>query len=182
MNKKKSCKIFFFGDSICFGQGVSVHKTWVSICSSRLGQEFPDIDFIINNPSINGNTTRMALERMSIAVQDHRPDILVVQFGMNDCNYWKTDGGHPRVSPKAYEANLEEIVDRAMIFGTKKIILHNNHTVAITDKYNYANIAYHESNIEYCDIVRKLSSRLSNVYFNDIEMGWKLYKIGRAHV
>ena len=39
-------------------------------------------------------------------VQSHEVDVLVVGFGMNDCNYWMTDKGVPRVSQNAFRANL----------------------------------------------------------------------------
>src|SRR6516165_6738095 len=87
-------RVFFFGDSICFGQGVSPHRIWVTRLSQRLAASISQThDLMVQNPSINGNTTRMALDRMAFDVQAHRPDVLIVQFGLNDCNVWESDQG-----------------------------------------------------------------------------------------
>ena len=45
--------IFIFGDSIAYGQLVSVNKTWVHKVANWL-----DNQYIIQNSSIMGNTTR----------------------------------------------------------------------------------------------------------------------------
>ena len=66
---------------------------------------------------VSGETTRMGLERFPRDVQAHEPEIVVIQFGHNDCNRWETDRGLPRVSPDAYVANLAEMVDRSRRFG-----------------------------------------------------------------
>ena len=105
-------KIFFFGDSICFGQYTSPHESWVTQISEKLNEVASERQFkiLIQNPSVNGNTTRQALERMPYDVQSHEPEILIVQFGMNDCNYWETDRGMQRVNPQSFEANINEII------------------------------------------------------------------------
>lgn len=110
--------IVFFGDCISFGQYVSIEQTWVVRVADRLHQRY---DVTVTNSSINGSTTRQALERMTYDLSKLHMDILLVQYGMNDANYWETDKGVPRVSPEAFEANLGEIVTRAVVFGVKKV-------------------------------------------------------------
>jgi len=155
-------KVFFFGDSICFGQGISLFKGWVARLSEKLWQYGNSIDCEIHltNTSINGNTTRLALERMPYDVQNNRPDILIIQFGMNDCNYWETDGGNPRVSLNAFEANLNEIIQRARSFVVQKVILNTNHPSA-RDKVTMTgtNITYQESNSQYNEVIRKVANQ-----------------------
>ena len=67
--------------------------------------------------AVPGDTTRLGLERFPRDVQAHEPDVVVIQFGHNDCNRWETDRGLPRVSPEAYVANLAEMIDRSRTFG-----------------------------------------------------------------
>ncbi len=67
--------------------------------------------------AVPGDTTRLGLERFPRDVQIHEPDVVVIQFGHNDCNRWETDRGLPRVSPEAYAANLAEMIDRCRAFG-----------------------------------------------------------------
>ena len=117
-------RVFFFGDSICYGQGISVHKGWIPKISSAF--EDNKLDVLVANSAVNGRTTRQALETMPFEIQNYKPEILIVQFGMNDCNYWLSDKGLPRVSKKSFKANLEEIITRGFNFGCKKILKMGN--------------------------------------------------------
>ncbi len=172
--------IFFFGDSICFGQGVSVFMGWVPRLAERIydfGLGF-GLDITTTNTSVNGNTTRMALERMPYDIQGGRPDILIVQFGMNDCNYWQTDRGLPRVSKAAFEANLHEVITRARAFGAKKVLLNTNHPSAKTrDIFPGTNITYQMSNEEYNDCIRNVAGAYNDgcVIFADIEKRFRAH-------
>jgi len=173
MTDNKPLRVVFFGDSICVGQGVSLYKGWVT----RIAQELDELgaahgrEIIVVNSSINGRVTRQALEDMPYHVQSGGVDIMVVQFGMNDCNYWQSDNGLARVSKKAFAANLEEIIERGRRFGAKKIILNNNHpTSRIKDVFPNTNITYQDSNEEYNQIIRQLAHELDNeIIFNDVE-------------
>ena len=168
-----STNVVFFGDSICFGQGVSIHRGWVP----RLSAEVEKIaietgrDALVINTAINGNTTRQALERMPYDVQSHGVDILIVQFGINDCNCWKTDRGLPRVSPAAFRANLAEIVDRGIAFGAKHVFLHTNHPTTRTDDVMaFTDKTYQQSNEEYNDLIRAAAADLGHrVVLIDLE-------------
>jgi lysophospholipase L1-like esterase len=158
--------IFFFGDSICFGQFISPHKVWIN----RISEELHKIEdkIIVFNPSHSGDTTRMALENMPFDVQGHGVDIILIQFGINDSNYWLSDGGLPRVSPKAYEANLLEIIERAKTFGAKHIFLDTNHPTNKTVIVNSKEIPHQLGNSRYNEIIRKVAKE-SGVQLIDIE-------------
>lgn len=166
-------KVIFFGDSICVGQFVSIHKGWVTCVSARLAEiDGPRVHPVVMNASANGRTTRLALEAMPYEVQSQHAPIVLLQFGMNDCNYWKSDPGVPRVSQKAFEANLEEIITRARRCGAKKILLNTNHPTALTDKIMPGTtISYQESNAEYNAVIRRVASNADPdvVVFTDIE-------------
>lgn len=150
--------IYFFGDSIAFGQGVSICDTWVCKTAEYLRNHVSE-NIVVNNHSINGNTTRMALERMPHDIQDKSIDILVVEFGMNDCNYWVTDCGVPRVSEEAFRANLTEIIERALVFHVKKILLLTNHISGRMDIMPNSSITYQQSNKKYNLIIREVAQR-----------------------
>lgn len=155
---KPSCKFFFFGDSISFGQGVSPHATWVGRLSAELDRVFPDAAIVVQNPSINGNTTRMALERIAFDVQSHKPDVVFVEFGLNDCNIWQTDNGLPRTSREGFATNLAEIVDRLRAAGAKIVALGTNHpTTRAEGVMGGSEINYEENNAVYAEIVRAVA-------------------------
>jgi len=156
-------RVVFFGDSICVGQGVSIHCGWVTRSSARLAEISKQYrrEILVVNASVNGNTTRQALERMPYDVQSHPIDILIAQFGMNDCNIWESDRGHPRVSPTAFAANLSEIVERGKIFGAKLVFLNTNHPSGrIFDCLPHSTTTYEEQNRLYNDIIRSVANAI----------------------
>lgn len=165
-------RVFFFGDSICFGQGVSIHRGWVTRLSAQLEAlgEALGRQVVVVNSSINGNTTRQALERMPYDVQSHGVDMLLVQFGMNDCNHWQTDRGLPRVSPRGFSANLHEIIDRGLRFGAQQVILNTNHPTSRDDAPMAHTIqTYQQANAAYNVIIREVAAARAGVLLNDIE-------------
>lgn len=169
---QRPIKIIFFGDSICVGQNLSIHRGWVTRVSARLAEmDDPRAQIIVLNASANGRTTRLALEAMPYEVQSQNADIIILQFGMNDCNYWQTDYGVPRVSPKAFEANLDEIITRAFNRDVKKVLINTNHPTGLTDRIMPGtSISYQDSNALYNTIIRRVAQRGDErVVLNDIE-------------
>ncbi len=164
--------LLFFGDSICNGQGIAIHKGWVTRLSARLAEEARRLgeSLVVMNSSVNGRTTRQALETMPYEVQSQRPAIVVVQFGMNDCNIWESDRGNPRVSPAAFAANLREIIVRALTFGCEELFLHTNHPSARNQDFlPHSSVTYEEQNRRYNRIIRSLAAFDSRVSVIDIE-------------
>lgn len=148
-------KFYLFGDSICFGQLVNAYKTWAVNLAVELA-EIKDygVPFVVQNAGVNGNTTRQALQRMHYDVTSHCPDFMMIQFGMNDCNYWADDLILPRVSRQSFVANIEEIVDRAVASGVRHCFLNTNHPSLKGGFSHYSNITYDQSNEQYNQLIR----------------------------
>ena len=170
--KAAPLRVVFFGDSICVGQGVSVHRGWVSRLSACLEERFGGHarEVVVVNASVNGQTTRQALERMAYDVQSGGVDIMLVQFGLNDCNHWQSDRGLPRVSPAAFAANLVEILERGRRFGARMVMLNTNHpTTRDGDVMAHTEITYEDSNARYSQIIRDVAGRSGDfVLLNDM--------------
>src|SRR3954447_5016543 len=92
--------LVYMGDSITFGQYIDPGVRWTSLIDQRLAESFGEA-VSSHNSGISGETTRMGLERFPRDVQGHHPEVMTLQFGLNDCNCWDSDEGHPRVSPDA---------------------------------------------------------------------------------
>lgn len=155
-----STRVVFFGDSICVGQGVSIHRGWVARLAAHLENFATQRGkaVVVVNASVNGNTTRQALERMPYDVQSHGVDLLLVQFGLNDCNYWLTDGGAPRVSLAGFRANLMEIIDRGRRFGARHVVINTNHpTTRHAKSIPECDVTYEESNRTYNASIRAVA-------------------------
>ena len=69
-----SFKVLFFGDSTCVGQGVSIYDGWVTKIAKQLkGVRSQDgREVCVINSSINGRTSRQALEDMPYHVQTQK--------------------------------------------------------------------------------------------------------------
>lgn len=173
MTSATPLRVTFFGDSTCVGQGVSIYHGWVT----RIAQDLDALgarygrEVLVSNASVNGRTTRQALEDMPYHVQNAGVDIIVVQFGLNDCNYWATDKGLPRVSLDAFTANMREIMDRARNFGAKHILVNSNHPTSRTQTIMaHTDIAYETSNKRYNQAIRSLAANApADVHFQDME-------------
>lgn len=170
----KKFHMTFFGDSICVGQGVSMYHGWVT----RLARDIDDwvegygCEGLVTNASVNGRTTRQALEDMPYQVQSHGSDMLLLQFGLNDCNYWESDKGVPRVSRAAFVANLQEIIERGRRSGARAFILNNNHPTSRTEAIlPHTSISYEDSNRSYNQAIREVAQTAKDdVFFIDVEL------------
>ena len=186
MSKRHNLKFYIFGDSISYGQLVSSHQTWATVLAKDLSLfQQESISILTQNTGVNGNTTRQALERLYFDVTSHEPDIVMVQFGLNDCNYWETDKGIPRVSKSAFVANLVEIIEKVFANGAKHCILNTNHP---TQKGDFAHIKknYDQSNSEYCELIRvayrNLKKEFSQITLIDVESEWNNYLLSNTEI
>jgi acyl-CoA thioesterase-1 len=180
-----SRRIIFFGDSIFVGQGVSPNQTFVT----RLAAEAEEVygagadTPAVYNCSVNGHTSRQALERIGFDVQSHGVDLMVLQLGLNDCNYWVTDRGLPRVGERGFVANLREIIDRALWFGARRILVLTNHPVKkILEKHAFFATSYADSSRRYNELIREVSRDAPpEIRLVDIEADWDR-RIKEGHV
>ena len=171
---KNNIKITFFGDSICVGAGVPVHEGWVSLVSQKLQKRYPKL--VVSNSSVNGRTTRQAIINMPYEIQEHPPHILIVQYGMNDCNYWKSDKGRPRVSIDSFKSNLNEIIDRAFCCGVKYVCVNTNHPTCRTESFlPFTSFTYQDSNERYNKTIREVAAlrKDSHIILCDVEKHFK---------
>lgn len=159
------------GDSITEGQFVHHSLRWTELVAAKLTRSLatrfnPERIFFYAN-GVSGETTRQGLERFPRDVQQFRPEVMTLQFGLNDCNCWDTDLGLPRVSEVAYRANLEEMIERGRRFSTKHIILSTNHPTLRFRKL-VSGQTLEERRVIYNDIVRDVA-RNTGVTLCDID-------------
>lgn len=167
--------VVYMGDSVTFGQHVDRKQIWTTLVSERLAEEYRDttVNILCLNRGVSGETTRMGLERFPGDVQNHRPDLMTLQFGLNDCNCWLTDLGLPRVSEAAFRANLKEMIDRARRFGAKHVVLGNNYPT-LRYKVMLSGEPYEHANERYSKIVEELA-RETGVHFCDTRRAFLSY-------
>jgi len=163
--------IVFMGDSITEGQYVHHSQRWTERVTREIrtfASDLIDTDQLhFFNRGISGETTRQGLERFPRDVQVLQPNVMTLQFGLNDCNCWDTDRGLPRVSEAAYRANLLEMIARARAFGAAHIILSTNHPT-LRHRKLICGQTLEERRVQYNEIVREVAKE-ANVILCDIE-------------
>ena len=161
--------VVFMGDSITEGQHIDPPHRWVDIVSAEMSQHYTNSPFALSclAKGISGETSRQGLERFPRDVQAWVPDVVTLQFGLNDCNCWDTDGGLPRVSEAAYRANLVEMIERCRRFGAEQIILSNNHVTLRHQKLSNER-TLEEQRVRYNRLVKDVADE-TRVTFCDIE-------------
>jgi len=118
-------KIVTFGDSTTAPRGKL--KTY----SDCLREELPAKGLAVEvvNAGIGGNTTRMALARFQSDVLDRQPDLVVIQFGINDSaiDVWRDPPATgPRVPQEEYVQNLEKMVEALQARQCRVILMTPN--------------------------------------------------------
>jgi len=167
--------VVFMGDSITFGQYVSSSLRWSDLIADKVNVCYLDtpINFMFANRGVSGETTRQGLERYPSDVQALCPDIMTLQFGLNDCNCWVTDRGLPRVSMAGYRANLVEMIVRARYFSVKHLILLTSHQT-LRHKILPSGESLETQRIHYNQIVRDVAQE-TGVTLCDIEAEFLKY-------
>ena len=168
----KSYRIVYFGDSITFGlghdhKGVNSNKIWTCLVDEKLREyESAGLFFLTSNQGINGDTTRIALERLN-DVTSFKPDLVTIQFGYNDCNYWISDNGISRVNHISFKHNLIEIVDKLNAADISKILLMTNYLMPI-EKMMMNGKSWNDNVRQYNESIRDVSE-IKSLPMVDIE-------------
>jgi len=74
--------VLVVGDSLSAEYGLARGSGWVALLEQRLKRE--NIDARIVNASISGETTSGGRTRLPALLQQHRPDVVVLELGAND--------------------------------------------------------------------------------------------------
>lgn len=72
--------LLVFGDSLSAGYGLPTGKSWVDMLSKRLAKT----PYRVANASISGETTSGGLSRIGRALEQFRPEIVILELGAND--------------------------------------------------------------------------------------------------
>lgn len=118
-------RIVALGDSTTYGYGVE--DAYPKQLAWRLSQIGIDVSVI--NSGINGDTTGGAQLRFDRDVLQHDPDVVIIQFGLNDQStrfYTKPEGQESYVSQKEYEANLRHFITALRSRGITTILMTPN--------------------------------------------------------
>ncbi len=118
---RASKHILVFGDSLSAAFGIEVEQGWVHLLDQFLNNEFSSGQtdkppYRITNASISGETTTGGLARLELALQELKPDMILLILGANDGLQ-----GHPLEKIKNNLNGMIDIVEKtdtqAVVFG-----------------------------------------------------------------
>ena len=102
------------GDSISAAYGIPRESGWVALLDKRLTEKFPMM-FDVVNASVSGETTAGGLVRLPDLLQQHAPDMVIVELGGND--------GLRGMSLRQMQSNLQQIVELSGEQGAEVVLL-----------------------------------------------------------
>lgn len=105
--------ILVLGDSISAAYGLEEQDGWVALLDNELTATHPDT--IIVNASISGETTGGALQRLPVALEKFKPQLMIIELGGNDALRGQ--------SLKQMRSNLTSMVNLAREHGAESLIL-----------------------------------------------------------
>ncbi len=104
--------VLVMGDSLSAAYGLSPEQGWVALLGERLAQSHPG--WRVVNASVSGETTGGGAARFPRALEEHSPDVVILELGANDALR-----GLPL--PLA-QANLQRIIDAARAAGARVLL------------------------------------------------------------
>jgi acyl-CoA thioesterase-1 len=104
--------ILVFGDSLSAAYGINVEHGWVALLRARLAQAgYPQR---VVNASVSGETTSGGLKRLPAALDQHHPQIVLIELGAND--------GLRGQSTQLMRANLEQMIKLSRAHHARPVI------------------------------------------------------------
>ena len=89
LEKYGPVNIVIFGDSVSHGGMLSSmdhENVYCNLLKKKLNQRYNYIPINMINYSVGGTTAKQALPRLSSQALIHKPDLVIVSFGLNDVN------------------------------------------------------------------------------------------------
>jgi lysophospholipase L1-like esterase len=152
---------------VAFGDSTTAVRGSTKVYATLLQEELRNVRII--NAGVSGNTTEMARKRFEQDILRHQPQIVIIQFGINDAavDVWKTPAAtEPRVPLERYEANLRHFV-QTLKSKKARVVLMTPNPLRWTPKLKemYGQPPYRPENVEgfnaplapYCEAARRVA-------------------------
>lgn len=102
--------LLVMGDSLSAAYGIEQDEGWVTLLQERLGERAQVV-----NASISGETTSGGRQRLADLLDQHSPDIVVLELGGND--------GLRGLAPQQMQANLATMIEQSQAIDAEVLLL-----------------------------------------------------------
>lgn len=130
----KRVHIVSFGDSIT--AGFAVRKGFDHFWLEMLREKYPEAEISLKNEGVCGATSFDGLARLDWSVIAHAPDLVTVNFGINDM--------YMGISLGEFKSNLIDIVEK-IIEGSKSEILLLSSEPLLTPRFDRIVLSYYQT-------------------------------------
>ncbi|MET0065995.1 MAG: arylesterase [Candidatus Thiodiazotropha sp.] len=110
---QESARLLVVGDSLSAGYGVTRGARWVDLLERQLSDHCDAFQVI--NASISGDTSGGGLSRLPKLLEQHRPDLVIIELGGND--------GLRGISLAELRGNLQGMAQLAKQAGARVLLL-----------------------------------------------------------
>jgi acyl-CoA thioesterase-1 len=105
--------VLVWGDSLSAGYGLRPQQAWPSLLEKKIADA--RLPHTVINASISGETTAGGRSRLPVALQTHRPSLVVIELGAND--------GLRGLPVAAMSTNLQAMIDASRQAGAKVLLI-----------------------------------------------------------
>ncbi|MFB3764345.1 MAG: SGNH/GDSL hydrolase family protein [Methanotrichaceae archaeon] len=145
--------IVAFGDSIT--AGFAVRRGFTVFWKEMLQKKYPDAGIKLVNAGDSGNTTLDGLARLDWDVLAYEPDLVTVNFGINDAALG--------ISLEEFKGNLRQIIMRIRAGPGSEILLLSSQPLETP--------GFDKAVLKYYDAIREVA-REEDVGFVDVYSAW----------
>jgi acyl-CoA thioesterase-1 len=105
--------LLVLGDSISAAYGMSLEEGWVAHLERQIEHSHPQVEVV--NASISGETTGGALRRLPGLLEQHSPQVVLIELGGND--------GLRGFPIRSFRDNLSALAGQSIEAGARVVIL-----------------------------------------------------------
>ncbi|MBB3104427.1 arylesterase [Azomonas macrocytogenes] len=105
--------VLIVGDSISAAFGLETSQGWVHLLQNRLAERGEGHQVV--NASVSGDTTAGGLARLPALLDEHRPNVVILELGGND--------GLRGQQPAQMKQNLSAMIDQSRAAGAEVLLL-----------------------------------------------------------
>lgn len=122
--------ILVLGDSLSAAYGMEIGQSWPSLLQQRLEQN--GYAYRVFNSSIAGDTTQSGVARLPRLLEQHKPDVVIIELGGND--------GLRGLPIGVTRGNLSSMIEQSQSIGARVILaemkIPPNYGRTYTEKFN----------------------------------------------
>ncbi len=107
LTKDKKLTVAYFGGSVTVGHAASdrAKYSWRALTTQWLAENFPEAEVVEINSAIGASGSHLGAFRVQRDIISHNPDLLFVEYSINDCYNGETEG----TAAENYEAIVRQV-------------------------------------------------------------------------